>query len=314
MRMRRDFSILMMIGLVALGAASASDVPGIPKVNVPANAGPSVAANAGLSSAGSMVDSLVPAANPYLGLGDSVPFGFINQAGFEYYNPENFVGYPDWTGIVLGLSTANAACPGETTGSFLSSNAPDLGCRLYRSVTHLHVDYGSASTQMQYAINFLQEHGDTALVTVQVGSNDVGLLEIACNYDPTCIAKGIGQVYAQVATNMATILGNLRGTGYRGAIVIVNYYSTDYSDSDVTAIIYGLDQAMAAPAPIYGAAVADVFTAFQAASAPAGGKTCVAGLLNPKNNPQTPLQCDGHPSQSGHKLITKTILQLAPGK
>lgn len=45
-----------------------------------------------------------------------------------------------------------------------------------------------------------------------------------------------------------------------------------------------------------------------------GGKTCVAGLLNAKVNGETVLTCDGHPSQSGHKLITKTIVQLIPAK
>ena len=30
----------------------------------------------------------------YLALGDSVSFGFIANAGFEYLNPQNFVGFP----------------------------------------------------------------------------------------------------------------------------------------------------------------------------------------------------------------------------
>src|SRR5216684_4227401 len=65
---------------------------------------------------------------PYLALGDSVSFGFITNAGFEYVNPENFIGFPDYVGQALKLQTRNAACPGETSGSFLSSTAPDDGC------------------------------------------------------------------------------------------------------------------------------------------------------------------------------------------
>jgi hypothetical protein len=41
------------------------------------------------------VDSAPAAANDnriYLALGDSVVFGYITQAGFEYGNPHNFVG------------------------------------------------------------------------------------------------------------------------------------------------------------------------------------------------------------------------------
>jgi len=61
------------------------------------------------------------AGRPYLALGDSVSFGFITNAGFEYVNPENFIGFPDYVGQTLKLHTSNAACPGETSGSFLSS-------------------------------------------------------------------------------------------------------------------------------------------------------------------------------------------------
>src|SRR5437763_4505921 len=72
-------------------------------------------------------------ARPYLALGDSITFGFITNAGFEYVNPENFVGFPDYAGQSLKFGTSNASCPGETSGSFLSSTAPDDGCRFYRS-------------------------------------------------------------------------------------------------------------------------------------------------------------------------------------
>ena len=51
--------------------------------------------------------------------------------------------------------------------------------------------------------------------------------------------------------------------------------------------------------------VADAFTAFLHAAAPAGGKTCRAGLLNA--SPQNQLTCDVHPSQSGQKLLAETV-------
>jgi lysophospholipase L1-like esterase len=279
---RRGFTFLLMIAF-ALGSASAKDRSG--------------------------------SSNDYLGLGDSLPFGYISQAAFEYFNPQNFVGYPDWTGLALTLDLANAACPGETTGSFLSSNQPDDGCRLYREHVPLHVDYGSATTQLDYALSFLQQHGNTGLVTLQLGANDVALLEQACNFDPTCIAAGLPQVLTTAAANMGTILADLRATGYSGAIVVVNYYSADYSNQGETQVTSALNQAITAPAPFYGAVVADVFSAFQAAASNAGGKTCVAGLLNAKIG-QNALSCDSHPSQSGHKLIAQTIegVYQSPGK
>ncbi len=278
MRVRSIFSFFLLIALFALGSASAKD------------------------PAGSSTD--------YLALGDSVPFGFIDQAGFEYYNPTNFVAYADYAGLTLSLNLVNAACPGETTSSFISSTGADDGCRFYRSLFPLHVVYGSAkSTQLTFATGFLKRHSDTQLVTISLGANDLFLLEQACNDDPTCIALGAPQVFATAEANMQTILAALRGTGFTGTIVIVNYYSLDYSNQFETELTVGLNQAITAPAGTYGAVVADVFSAFQAATSNpfAAGNTCVAGLLNASNPPTSPPSCDVHPSQSGHKLIAQVV-------
>ena len=249
--------------------------------------------------------------NDYLALGDSVVFGYIDQAGYEYFYPENFVGYADWTSLTLSLNPVNAGCPGETTGSFLSHTAPDNGCRAYRGAFHLHVIYPSLrSTQLTFATSYLQHHAP-GLVTIQLGSNDLILLEEECNDDPTCIQNGAPQVLATAEANMQTILAALRATGYSGSIVVVNYYSPDYSNQFVTTLIQALNQAISAPAPAYGAVIGDVFSAFQAASSNpfAQGRTCVAGLLNASNPPTDPPSCDVHPSQSGHKLITRVVAE-----
>jgi lysophospholipase L1-like esterase len=242
---------------------------------------------------------------PYLALGDSVVFGFIVQAGFEYVNPTNFIGFPDYVGRDLRLNDVNAACPGETTGSFLSATATDDGCRQFRSLAPLHVSYGS--TQSSFALSFLAKHRGTRLVTIMLGANDLFVLEDACAGDATCIANGLPAVLATISTNMATILGEIRGTGFKGAIVVENYYSLDYSDASGTAVTQLVNQAIAAPTTSFGAVLADVFTAFQlAATNPfAGGNTCNAGLLNA--SPQNQFVCDVHPSQSGQRLIARAV-------
>ena len=243
---------------------------------------------------------------PYLALGDSVSFGFITNAGFEYVNPENFVAFPNYVGQALKFSTSNAACTGETSGSFLSSAAPDDGCRFYRSQVPLHVSY--SSTQLDFAVAFLKAHPNTRLVSVGLGANDVLLLQAQCAGDPTCIVLGLPQVLASVETNLATILSDLRATGFKGIIVVVNYYSVDYSDANQTAITAALNQALLTAASTQTAtAVADVFTAFQSVAASAGGHTCNVGLLNA--SPQDQFTCDIHPSQSGHKLIARIVEQ-----
>jgi lysophospholipase L1-like esterase len=248
--------------------------------------------------------------NNYLALGDSIVFGYITEAGYDYYYPTNFVGYGDWDSLALGLNLANGGCPGETTGSFLSRTAPDNGCRAYRALFPLHVIYPSVNaTQLAYATSYLKQNTSVALVTIQLGANDILLLEQQCNNDPTCIENGAPQVFATAEANMTTSLAALRATGYSGPIIVLNYYSPDYSNQFDTEITEGLNQAITAPAPAYGAVVADVFSAFEAASSNpfAGGQTCVAGLLAPANPQTSPPTCDDHPSQYGHKLTAQVV-------
>ena len=245
------------------------------------------------------------AKHPYLALGDSVSFGFITQAGFEYVNPANFIGFPNYIGAATKLATINAACPGETTGSFLSATAPDNGCRSFRRGALLHVSY--TSTQMEFAISFLKSHPETRLVTIGLGADDLLLLQAACLRDPACIASGLPTVLANVRLNLHEILSRLRATGFRGNIVVVNYYSLDYSDPNGTAITSALNEALAAASAERATVVADVFTAFQTAAAPQHGNPCSVGLLNA--SPQNQFLCDVHPSQSGHALIARAVKQ-----
>jgi lysophospholipase L1-like esterase len=244
---------------------------------------------------------------PYLALGDSITFGYIAQAGYEYFYPTNFVGYADYLGSTLSLDLVDAGCTGETTSSFISATGPDHGCRAYRSTFPLHVAY--KSTQLAFARHFLKHHPGTRLVSIQLGANDGFLLEEQCNFDPTCIANGAPQLFATVAANMQTILAGIRATGYDGVIIVANYYSLDYSDQFGTELTAGLNQAIAAPASAYGAVVADVFSAFQAAvsNAFANGNTCAGGLLNASNPATSPPSCDVHASQSGHRLIAQVV-------
>jgi lysophospholipase L1-like esterase len=246
-------------------------------------------------------------------LGDSIAFSYIASVGYDYFytNPENFIGFADDLGRRFHLDVVNGACPGETTGSFLSSTAPDYGCRAFRSLYSLHADY--KSTQLDFATTYLKSHREVRLVTITLGANDGFLLEASCASNSTpllveeCIEAGAPAVLAAVARNIAMILADLRATGYAGAIVVTNYYSLDYSDAAGTALTGDLNAAIAAPASAYGAVVADLFTAFETvASKPAfGGKTCNTGLLNP--DVYSPYVCNDHPAQTGHRLIAKTI-------
>jgi lysophospholipase L1-like esterase len=145
-------------------------------------------------------------------------------------------------------------------------------------------------------------------VTIGLGSNDVLALEQSCSGNLACIQAGLPPVLATLELNMAQILQGLRATGFRGVLIVVNYYSPDYSDPGETGVVRLLNQTLASVASKNRAVVADAFTAFQnAASSPsAGGNTCKAGLLN-GYPPIPPLLCDVHPSQSGHQLLADTV-------
>lgn len=240
----------------------------------------------------------------YLALGDSVVFGYITHDTPAYVNPNNFIGYPEVVGGSLHMPAFNAACPGEATGGFMSATGADNGCRPFRANFPLHVSY--TGTQEAYALSFLHSHPQTKLVTISLGANDAFLLENSCAGDPTCIAAGLPATLQTIAVNMNSILTAIRNSGFNGTLIVVNYYSLDYGDATQTGLTELLNGAVTGSAAAHGAAVADVFSAFEAAATPAGGHTCFAGLLN--GSPSTTLACDVHPSISGQDLIAKTVL------
>lgn len=244
--------------------------------------------------------------NSMLSLGDSVVFGYITRDSPAYVNPDNFLGYPEIVGDSLRLDSVNASCPGETAAGFLSLTAPDNGCRPFRTHFPLHESYGT--TQLDYALAYLGANKrKTRLVTLSIGANDGFLLQAACGGDVNCIQANLPATLAQLYANVNTILSNLKATGFKGVLMVVNYYSLDYSDPVQTGFSLALNQVLANAAAANGAVVADAFGAFQKVAAAAGGKTCLTGLLNGDPQNQQVPACDVHPSLSGQRLLAKAV-------
>jgi hypothetical protein len=244
----------------------------------------------------------------YLALGDSVPFGFMPLPGFEAVNASNFVGYPDYLGRALGLATVNAACPGEASGSFSGPFTADNGCRAYRAQLPLHVAFDG--TQEDLAVEFVKANAKTRLVTIQLGANDLFLLAKRCTdvgLPAEICFMNLPIALASLEENILTTIVNLRAAGYRGPIVIVNYFPLDLNDTQATTLTQALNAALEDAAHRGGAILADTFRSFTRviATPTALGSSCRAGLL--KANPANPLTCDVHPSQSGQRLIAKTV-------
>jgi len=240
-----------------------------------------------------------------LALGDSIAFGYDPFGDFT--KDKNFSGYPE--ALDEEFSVKNSACPGETSASFLSMTAPDNGCRSYRSRYPLHVNYGDNPTQMAYALSRVtsSEAEDVPTqITLNISGNDIFLVQARCATDPqgpaACFAAAAPALITSVATNVATILGTLRGAGYAGPITYMNLYATDYSVPSTLQFLAALNGATSAQARSFGAKIADAFGAFKAA---AGSQSpCAAGLLIPKPDGSG---CDVHPSATGDEVLADAV-------
>jgi lysophospholipase L1-like esterase len=242
----------------------------------------------------------------YLALGDSVPFGYRgNQPPELYQIPQLFVGYPEIVAHDFRIAELNASCPGETTDSFIDQNAQSNGCENslgspigYRDLYPLHVNYGGS--QLQYAVQTLQQDRDVQLVTLQLGANDGFLCQKAPQ--PYCSgATDLVGIATHVGQNLAAILATLRTEGhYTGKIVVVTYYALDYNDPVGVAATQALNAAITAAAGTAGATVADAFAAFQPLALRAGGSSIAAGLVLPN---------DVHPTLFGQALLARAVEQ-----
>ena len=245
----------------------------------------------------------------YMALGDSIAFGY--DPALLGSPASSFTGYPE---VLIGYSRelnkfttlANLACPGEASGSFLDATKPDYHCREYKAALGLHVPY--QGTQMIEALFYLTTSNNVGLITINIGGNDLVLLQIGCNFEANCILNGLRVVLAQYGQNLAAILATLRARtagNYTGTIVLLTQYSPDYRDALQTGAVSALNSVAIEVAGNFGVIIADGFGAFQkwAAKEKTGGDTCAAGLLvlMPGGG------CDVHPSARGQRLLAEAI-------
>ena len=255
----------------------------------------------------------VSGAPGYLALGDSIAFGYRPLPSFaDYLNPARFTAYPEDVAQALKLNLVNAACPGETTASMINTAALSNGCETnarggpgYRTVAPLHVSY--QGSQLSYAVRYLRQHPGTRLVTIGIGANDLFRCEETTA--DHCAGPDLNRTLAEVTTNLDTILGALRDEAqYWHTLVVVTYYALNYGEPASVTPVEALNAALAGPAARYGARLADGFAAFRAASAPAGGNTCAAGL----RIKLAAGRCDLHPTALGQQVLA-TAVEAAVG-
>jgi lysophospholipase L1-like esterase len=242
----------------------------------------------------------------YLALGDSVTFGY--QEPFvvptpDYPRAASFRGYPEHLGTELHLRVANAACPGETSASLISGRPPSLGCEAaYRRLFVLHVRY--RGSQLGYAVRFLRRHRHVRLVSLMIGANDLFLCQTTTT-DHCASPAEHAATLARVSRNVGRILSAIRHRArYCGQLVVVNYYTIDYTTSSLAAPIAALNRTVDRAARPFWAKVANGFGEFRTASRRFANQPCLAGLLT---RDQLTGTCGVHPSYAGQALLAKAV-------
>jgi lysophospholipase L1-like esterase len=146
----------------------------------------------------------------YLALGDSLAVGI--QADSQGDSIPTDEGYADqlhrrMASTMPELQLVKLGCSGETTATMINGGVCEY-------------DRGS---QLAQAVDFLRTHrGSVALVTIDIGANDVAGCLGASGIDLPCAAGGAGSA----AGNLARILAELRlAGGWDTHIVGANYYN-----------------------------------------------------------------------------------------
>jgi len=249
-----------------------------------------------------------PSPKYYLALGDSLSVGVQpDDAGVGRPTRE---GYPNQLHAALlqrmpRLRLKQLGCPGETSESMLRGDS----CRPGRR------------SQLAEAVTFLREHrGEVALVTIDIGANDVEPCGGSGGIDETCVREG----FASVATHLPPILAALRlAAGPRVPIIGMNYYnpflaawfsSPELAEAS-TEVLAAFNGLLGATYRVFRVPVADVATAFRSDDV-----TPVDGIpVNVLMICQLTWMCAGppegpniHPNVIGYGVIASAFLDALP--
>jgi lysophospholipase L1-like esterase len=270
---------------------------------------PAIGARAA-SSARLTPSSPVTRGSGYVALGDSVAFGYQEPAVIpapNYNRPSSFRGYPEQLGTALHLKVANFSCPGETAGSLINDKALVFVCEnAYRKLFPLHVKY--QGSQLSAAVKYLRSHSGVRLVSLMIGANDAFRCQSRTSDGCTSPAE-VKATLAEITRSVHRILSEVRNrAGYRGQIVVVNYFSLDYASAAINARSQALNRAQDAGAKPFHVRFADGYGEFRTAAQRFGQHTCLAGLLTQLGSYG---DCGIHPSYAGQALLAKAVVTAA---
>ncbi|MDA8297442.1 MAG: SGNH/GDSL hydrolase family protein [Actinomycetota bacterium] len=275
-----------------------------------------------------------PSGRFVLALGDSLAAGYQPVYGHQLppLDPADHrrdQGYPhSYAAVVakrLGLGLMDLGCPGETTVSFSTHPAMGPCTTLYRTAF-------SAPNQMAAALAVIARHpGKIALVTFDLGANDVDGCLSGGSLNDTCVLKQAVAVIERLPKIVTTIHAALEKADPRAPMVAMDYYDPFLGLAVrpggakglalATASLGALEGFNAELRSVYGhdhVRVAHVASAF--ASTGTFPPSRVDGKIVPKNVaivcqhtymcPSSPkVSQDIHPNDAGYALIASAFLK-----
>jgi hypothetical protein len=139
-----------------------------------------------------------------------------------------------------------------------------------------------------------------------LGANDLFLCQRTTS--DGCVSE-LPATLSKVTRNLRRILTAIRNKArYSGRIVLVHYYSLNYSSSLITDTVKALNGAADAATKGLRVQRADGFGQYRRGSAHSGGDVCTAGLLTQLSSGG----CGVHPSYAGHGLLALAVERAIP--
>jgi lysophospholipase L1-like esterase len=267
---------------------------------------------------------VVPPKATYLALGDSLAYGYhqgLFNSEFPNVDATTFNhGYADdFLAAMTKLSNGqqqmiNDGCPGETSDSMIDGGPVPGTCAKASPFPYafLHHAY-SGGSQLSDALAVIAAHPKQVNpITIDIGANDLLQAQTPCAIAGggvgtpgfvSCIQGTIGHV----ATNLASILGQIRALAPNNEIIVMGLYNPQInllplSDQLVT---LGFNPTMAGVAAQFGAFFADPFDAINHNPAFPNEIASVCSLTAVCS------AADIHPTDAGYQAIADVIFQAS---
>ena len=234
----------------------------------------------------------------YLAVGDSLAFGFTDSTT-PSYGDRGYVGdYADALAASTGIRpyVINLGTYGETTSTFLNGGNPSAPMNLNYTATTT-----SQNSLMLSTIASAKASGDPInTVSVQLGANDLFAAAAAPGFFSQTAAQQsaqIQQALGTVATNVATVLGEIKSQLPNANVLVMGYYNpyAAVPNNPFSAVaapaIQGLNAVLQADAQAFGDRYINTYTPFLGNEAQDTFITTSGSLYNV------------HPNAAGYQLI-----------